>query len=310
MQCFQTVQQMLVCPTFKKFFWRHKTTQSFLSCYLCFSFTILSFFYTEEIFIWHWHMFSCEFLQMAHWCSYRTGNEEILSSFQVWLLPASINITWQCWRCKFTDPTPDPENQSLKSKSTTADVLTSSLDDSGSLLKFPGTNDNINPFVLQLTKLRLRLPQLLYSVFSPGFHITCSFSYYLYAVGFHIVTSLTFFPKTHSHLLYLTPGLSVCSYLRFQVQSLYLLQCYTSQQMCIILHSCSDWKPENPFSHLSSVLLYLMHQNVSSTSEIAQNNSFSISTAPSPVKIIIILYHLPSSLVPLLTLLVLSMKRT
>lgn len=60
-----------------------------------------------------------------------------------------------------------------------------------------------NPFIIQLTKLRLRLPQLLYSVFSPGFHITCSFSYYLYAVGFQIVTSLTFFPKTHSQLLYL-----------------------------------------------------------------------------------------------------------
>ena len=149
-----------------------------------------------------------------------------------------------------------------------------------------------NPFVLQLTKLRLRLPQLLYSVFSPGFHITCSFSYYLYAVGFHIVTSLTFFPKTHSHLLYLTPGLSVAVTSDLQVQSLCLLQCYTSQQMCIILHSCSNWKPENPFSHLSLILPYLIHQNVSSTSEIAQNNSLSISTATSPVKVIIILFHL------------------
>ena len=61
--------------------------------------------------------------------------------------------------------------------------------------------------------------------------------------------------------------------------------------MCILLHSCSNWKPENPFSHLSLILLYLIHQNVSSTSEIAQNNSLSISTATSPVKVIIILFY-------------------
>lgn len=166
---------MLVnCPTFKKIFFEgiKQLNHSCPHLSLFFHFMILSFFYTE-IFIWHWHMFSCEFLQMAHWCSYRTREwREILSSFQVWLLPASINITWQCWRCKFTGPTPDPENQRVWKVSTTVDVLTSSLDDSEAHWS-SGTNDNIQSFRFTINKIETETTS------APLFCVLSRFSYHM-----------------------------------------------------------------------------------------------------------------------------------
>ena len=116
-------------------------------------------------------------------------------------LPALIS-PGQCWRCKFTGPTPDPENPRVWKVSTTVDVLTSSLDNSEAHWS-SGTNDNIESFHFTINKIKTETTSApLFCVLS-SFHITCSFSYYLYAVGFQIVTSLTFFPKTHSQLLYL-----------------------------------------------------------------------------------------------------------
>lgn len=199
-------------PNIKKIFFEgiKQLNHSCAHISLFFHFTILSFCYTK-ISIWHWHMFSCGFLQMARWCSYRIREwREILSSFQVWLLPASINTTWAMLEMQIHRPYPRPrQSESLK----TVDVLTSSLDDSeahGS----SRTNDNIQSFHFTMNKIETETGSAPCSVLSPGFHVTSSFRYYPHAVGFQVVTSLTFFPKTHSQLLYLTPVLECCRYLR------------------------------------------------------------------------------------------------
>ena len=124
---------------------------------------------------------------------------------------------------------------------------------------------------------------------SPGFHVTSSFRYYPYAVGFQTVTSLTFFPKTHSQLLDLTPVLECLSYLRFtgtKPLSSPVSHISANVHSLAQLFKLEAWESSfTPLPHPP----YLIHQNVSSTSERAQNNSLSISTATSPVKVIIIL---------------------
>ena len=105
-------------PTLKKIFWRHKTTQSFPCSHISVFFILWFFHFAILKSVWHWHMFSCEFLQMACWCSHRIREwREILASFQVWLLPASINITWAMLEMQIHRPYPRPrKSESLKSE--------------------------------------------------------------------------------------------------------------------------------------------------------------------------------------------------
>lgn len=61
------------------------------------------------------------------------------------------------------------------------------------------------------------------------------------------------------------------------------------EQMCTISPPIQKWEKERLLSHFQIHLLYLIHQNVSSTSKIAQNNSLSISIATNPLHDLIIL---------------------
>lgn len=61
------------------------------------------------------------------------------------------------------------------------------------------------------------------------------------------------------------------------------------EQMCTLFPPIQKWEKERLLSHFQINLLYLIHQNVSSTFKIAQNNSLSISIATNPLHDLIIL---------------------
>lgn len=81
--------------------------------------------------------------------------------------------------------------------------------------------------------------QLFNSVLSLGFHTAKDFKYYLYSADFQIGISRPL-SKTHIQLLTWHLHLSVTGTSNLQVQTPYLLQGYTSQQMCVLLPSCSN----------------------------------------------------------------------
>ena len=120
-----------------------------------------------------------------------------------------------------------------------------------------------------------------HSMLSPKSPVTHGFRYFLYAADFQIGLSGLSLEDPIKHLLGCFTSTS-----DLQVQTPFLLQCHTAQQMCVLLPSCSNQKPGNVLSHFSLTLLYVIHQNVSSTCEIAQNNSLSPSIARGPVQTI------------------------